>query len=136
MGSIHQVTLDHTLFGWLYNDGHDDLGRSNVPYFHCYYLAQRLDNAQLENIFTCLHKGPVALIDLKKKTTTLETIVAPDLWSYLPARIGVAIPPRVREYSQIALGQKRLLSLFLPVNEHTTVASLNEHLEGLLSDLP
>ena len=100
------------------------------------YLAQRLDDAQLENIFTCLHKGPVALIDLKSQTATLETIVAPDLWSYLPARIGVAIPSRVREYSQIALGQKRLLNLFLPVNEHLTVAELNEHLERLLSNLP
>ena len=133
---IHQITLEQTLFGWLYNNGRDDLGRSNVPYFHCYYLAELLDAVQLENIFTCLHKGPVALIDLKSQTVTLETIVAPDLWSYLPARIGVAIPSRVREYSQIALGQKRLLNIFLPVNEHTTVAEINEHLEKLLSALP
>lgn len=133
---IHQVTLEHTLFGWLYNDGCDDFGRSNVPYFHCYYATELLHAAQLENIFTCLHKGPVVLIDTKSLPANLETIVAPDLWSYLPARIGVAIPSRVREYSQIALGQKRLLNLFLPVNEHLTVAELNEHLERLLSNLP
>ncbi len=133
---IHQVTLEHTLFGWLYNDRSDDLGRTNVPYFHCYYAAELLHAVQLENIFTCLHKGPVALIDLKSQTATLETIVAPDLWSYQPARIGVAIPSRVREYSQIALGQRRLLNLFLPVNEHVMVTKLNEHLERLLNNLP
>ena len=49
---VHQVSPEHTLFGWMYNDGHDDLGRSHVPYFVCYYLAELLDAVQLENIFT------------------------------------------------------------------------------------
>jgi len=35
---VYQVTLEHNLFGWLYNDGMDDLGRSHIPYFLCYYL--------------------------------------------------------------------------------------------------
>jgi len=26
---VYQVTLEHNLFGWLYNDGMDDLGRSH-----------------------------------------------------------------------------------------------------------
>lgn len=132
---IHQVTLEHTLFGWLYNDGLDDLGRTHVPYFVCYYYSELLHPVQLENIFTCLHKGPVALIDRQSLPATLETIVAPDLWSYQPARIGVAFPSRVREYSHIALRQSRLLNLFLPVNEHVMVTKLNEHLERLLSNL-
>jgi len=40
----------------------DDLGRSHIPYFLC-YLAERLNTAQLANIFTCLQRGPVGLIE-------------------------------------------------------------------------
>ena len=133
---IHQVALEHTLFGWVYNDGLDDLGRSNVPYFVCYYYPDLLHSVQLENIFTCLHKGPVALMDRHCFSANLETIIAPDLWSYQPARIGVAIPSDVREYSQIALMQKKLLNLFIPVDETEITTKLNQHLERLLSNLP
>ena len=118
---LHQVTLDRTLFGWLYNDGSDDLGRSHVPYFVCYYLAGLVDAVQLENILTCLHSGPVALIDREILPGSLETRVAPDLWSYQPARKGVAIPSGVREYSHVALKQGRLLDVFIPVNEREMV---------------
>ena len=34
---LYQVTPEHILFGWLYSDGSDDLKRTHVPYFHCYY---------------------------------------------------------------------------------------------------
>ena len=119
---LHQVTLEHTLFGWLYNDGSDDLGRSHVPYFVCYYYSGLVDAVQLENILTCLHSGPVALIDREILPVSLETRVAPDLWSYQPARKGVAIPSGVRERSQVALKQGRLLDVFVPVNEQEIVA--------------
>jgi len=48
---VYQVTLEHNLFGWLYNDGMDDLGRSHIPYFLCYYLAERLNTAQLKYFY-------------------------------------------------------------------------------------
>ena len=124
---LHQVTPEHTLFGWLYNDGLDDLGRSHLPYFICYYLPELLHAVQLENIFTCLQRGPVALIDRQSLPDTLETIVIPDLSSYQPARIGVAIPSDVRNCSHIiALQHNRLLDIFVPVNEPDTVTELNE----------
>jgi len=122
---IHQVTLEHTLFGWLYNDEVDDLGRTNVPYFVCYYLAELLHADKIENIFTCLHKGPVALIDQQHLPVALETIVAPDLWSHLPAHIGVAIPASVRERSHVVLKQKKLLDAFVSVDEGVMVTELN-----------
>lgn len=130
---LHQVTLEHTLFGWLYYDEVDDLGR-RVPYFLCYYYAKQLDAVQLENIFTCLQTGPVALIDLQSFPATLETIVAPDLWSYQPARKGVAIPESVRERNHIALKQRRLLDLFVSVDERDIVIELNEQFEKQQSD--
>ena len=118
---IHQVSLDHTLFGWLYNDGPDDLGRSHVPYFVCYFYSGLVDAVQLENILTCLHTGPVELIDRHSLPGTLETVVAPDLWSYQPARIGVPISLGVRKRSHIALKHRRLLDVFIPVNERKMV---------------
>ncbi|MBV8884970.1 MAG: hypothetical protein JO235_13385 [Chroococcidiopsidaceae cyanobacterium CP_BM_RX_35] len=51
---VYQITPEQSLFGWLYNDETDDLGRQHVPYFICYYFAAPVLAFQLENIFTCL----------------------------------------------------------------------------------
>ena len=121
---LHQVTLEHNLFGWLYVEGQDELGRSYIPHFVCYYLAELLDAVQLENIFTCLQKGSVALMD-QHLPFAWETTVDPELWSYSPAHIGVAIPSSVRERSHVALKQKRLLDLFVSVDEGVILTELN-----------
>lgn len=124
---LHQITPNDCLFGWLYNDGVDDLGRSHVPYFVCYYLAELLHAVHLEKIFICLHRGPLAMVDLHSPPVTLD-IVAPDFSSYQPAHIGVAIPSDDRDRSYIALKQKRLLNLFIPVSEPDMVTELNEQI--------
>lgn len=121
---LHQVTPERSLFGWLYNDGADDMRRNHVPYFICYYLAEPLYAFQLENIFTCLHNGPVALIDRQRLPAKLETMVLPDLWSYQGARPGVPIPTGVFKRSQIAQPGE-LLDLFVPVDEQEMVTKLN-----------
>lgn len=122
---LYQVNPKQSLFGWLYNDGADDMGRSNVPYFNCYYLAEPLNAFQLENIFACLQKGPVALIDRCSLPASLETIVVPDLLSYQGAKPGVAIPEYVRMRNQIALEQGELLDLFVPLAEKEMVIEQN-----------
>ncbi|YAF98397.1 MAG: WD40 repeat domain-containing protein [Nodularia sp. CChRGM 3473] len=109
---LHQLTSEHNLFGWLYNDGIDDFGRSDVPYFVCYYLAGQLQPVQLENIFICLRTGPVTLINRQILPISLENLVAPDFSSYQPVREGVEIPREMIEQSQIALQQGELLHLF------------------------
>jgi WD40 repeat protein len=110
---LYQLTPQQSLFGWLYNDGLDDFGRSDVPYFLCYYLAGKLQPFQLENICICLCTGPVRLIDRQNPPASLESLVMPDLWSYQPARTGVKIPQEMIEQSQIALQQGELLNLFV-----------------------
>ncbi|MBV9385241.1 MAG: hypothetical protein JOZ78_02310 [Chroococcidiopsidaceae cyanobacterium CP_BM_ER_R8_30] len=114
---IYQVNPVQSLFGWLYNDEKDDLGRQHVPYFICYYFASPILDFQLENIFTCLLRGPIALIDRHRLPNTLETIAAPNLWTYQPDRLGVEIPFSVREHSHTALKQKQLLDLFISVGD-------------------
>ena len=122
---LHQVTPEHSLFGWLYNDGVDDLECSHVPYFVCYYLAEPLHAVHLENIFNCLRRGPVSLIDWQNLPASLETIVAPDLWSYEPVGTGVELPFGLLEHSQTALKQGELLDLFVSVDEHEILMKLN-----------
>jgi len=141
---LHQLTPEHTLFGWLYSeDSSDDLDRSSVPYFHCYYLAEPLRDFHLENIFTCLQKGPVSLIDRHYPPATLEPIVIQTpwtfnnkFWSYQSSRPGVEIPLDVRDRSYIALHQGELLDIFIPIAAATashlkSPASL-EHLVEIL----
>lgn len=125
---IHQLAPEQILFGWLYNDGIDDLGRSHVPYFQCYYLTELLYSVLLENIFTCLHKGPIILIERQNLPDALDTIITSDLRNYQPARIGVAIPSGIRDRSLFALKQKKqkkLVKLFLEKDEQEIVRNLN-----------
>ena len=121
---LYQVTREHSLFGWLYNDGTDDKGRYNVPYFMCYYLAGPLHASDLVNIFTCLHKGPVTLID-RYNLPAIETVDLRNLWSYQAARSGVAIALGVRRCSYILLNQGKLLNLFVSTYEQQMVIELN-----------
>lgn len=130
---LHQLTREHTLFGWLYNDSTDDISRSHVPYFICYYLAEPLRDFHLENIFTCLQKGPLELIERQNLSASLENIVIQtpwtfnnDFWNYEPARPGVEIPSVVRERSHLGLKQGELLDIFLSV-EQETVIGYQEH---------
>lgn len=121
---LYQVTSEHSLFGWLYNDGTDDKGRYNVPSFICYYLAGQLHQGHLVNIFTCLHKGPVALID-RYNLPTIEAVVLRNLWSYQAARSGVAIALGVRRCSYILSNQGELLNLFVSVDAQQMFVELN-----------
>ena len=123
---LHQVTPEQSLFGWLYNDGVDDMKRTHLPYFICYYLRSPLHRIQLENIFTCLHKGPVALADRQSLPASLETLVLQNFWTYQPVRSGVAIPLAVRKRSHIVLKQGELLDVFVPVNEKEMADELNQ----------
>jgi hypothetical protein len=65
-GFIHQIQTDHTLFGWLFDDGDDDHGRPHTPYCLGYYLNQPLDNEVVDLVTQCLQKGPITLISRQR----------------------------------------------------------------------
>ncbi len=113
---IHQITLEKTLFGWVYNDEINEAGRrGHVPYFIGYFLAGRLNPAKLKNIFALLEQGPpTADVDRQNPPEHLESVVAPDLWDYQPARAGVATPLKVYERSCRVLEKGGLLDDYLP----------------------
>lgn len=112
---LQQLTIERSLFGWLYNDESDDLGRCHIPYFICYYLHKRLFSKQLNQIFSCLYRGPVKTIDRGSLPASLQNTTLPDLWSYQPARRGVEIPASIRQQSHTELQHGKLLDLFVTV---------------------
>lgn len=122
---LHQLSLNQTLFGWLYNDGADDFGRSNIPYFICYYIAEPLTPFQLDNIFTCLETGPVDMIDRKYPPNSLENLLIPDDCLYEALMEGVSIGFEIRQQSHNNLKEKRLLNLFV-LEEATQIEAFQQ----------
>jgi hypothetical protein len=114
---LHQITHEKTLFGWLYNDDIDDEERSHCPYFIGYCLKGRLNSAKLKNIFALLEQGPSTDVDRQNPPKYLEPVVAPDLWNYQSARMGVAIPVQVYERSLCVLEKGQLIDFFVPPPE-------------------
>lgn len=112
---FYQFAPHQSLFGWFYNEGVDDLGRSNIPYCIGYYLAGLLNTIQLENILTCLGIGPLAIVNRHYPPTALEDLAIPDFCNYQPARLGVTISPQLRKQSHKELLQKKLLNLFISI---------------------
>jgi hypothetical protein len=132
---IYQEALDWTLFAWLYNDGTDDRGRSNVPYFVGHYLAGPLSSEQLDNIFAFLRKGPSMAIVRQAPPGYLEEAAAPDLWDYKPARAGVAVPAKICKQAHKALAEGKCVEIFVSGNDeeygsdsHTTLSNLSSSL--------
>ncbi|WP_164928973.1 hypothetical protein [Gloeobacter violaceus] len=111
---LHQAGSGHQLFGWLYDDGGDEFGRGHVPYFLCYYLEDTLDATKLENVFTCLQRGPAAIDDRRCLPERIEAVPAPDLWSYRPERPGVMIPAQARTAGHRLLEEGHLVHLYIP----------------------
>ncbi|MBE9130061.1 MULTISPECIES: roadblock/LC7 domain-containing protein [unclassified Coleofasciculus] len=131
---LHQLTVEDSLFGWLYNDGMDDLGRAHVPYFICYYLPGLLESSQLKAILACLQTGPIAPIDQQKTfPITLDTLVIPGSCSYQSVRTGVAIPSEVQEQSHWTLDQRTLLNLFVPVDKAEVNPPISNHTDKTLT---
>lgn len=109
---LYQVSPNETLFGWLYNDGADDFGRSHTPYFVCYYLAKPLQSDELKAIFTCLLKGPIELVDRNSQPRILEALeIASE--EYESVRPGIAIFASIQEIGYLSLEQGRLFRMFV-----------------------
>lgn len=110
---LHQLTFCDLLFGWFYNDGMDEFGRYDVPYFLCYYWAEELNAEQLEQILACLHTGPSKIIDRQTFPHHLDSIIFQGSQHYQAARLGVEISSEIIQQSHQALKQKNLIHLLV-----------------------
>ena len=110
---LHQVSATHLLFGWLYNEGSDELGRSHIPYFLAYYWTGNLDDARLERFLRHLEKGPVYFIERERLESNLQNVIVPDVDEYNSPRSGLVISSEIRAKSQKDLQKKKILKLLV-----------------------
>jgi predicted regulator of Ras-like GTPase activity (Roadblock/LC7/MglB family) len=115
-GYLFQLPLETpgTLFGWLYHDGYDEIGRSDIPYFIAYYLSGLLQPNQLSAIFTCLEQGPISWVErcIAIKDLTLATLTIKNVRDSLSLRPGVSIPTAIRVQSFESMRSKMLINYF------------------------
>lgn len=126
---LYQVSPEDTLFGWLYTGIFDEWGRSGIPYFISYYLAQPVHPDRLQDLFTCLHAGPIQAISLQFPAP-LETIAIPDVVDYRSAIPGVKIPLAIQQRCQLALGQGKLLNLLVLANGNASLATRDRQISA------
>ncbi|MGV2389830.1 MAG UNVERIFIED_CONTAM: hypothetical protein LVR29_20960 [Microcystis novacekii LVE1205-3] len=88
---IHQIDSHNTLFGWLINDGKDEFGRGDIPYFHCYYLQELLDSKQLVKILACLETGPLKRISRDAAKISLDTVVLAENYQANAFELGIKL---------------------------------------------
>lgn len=118
---LYQISPDQTLFGWLYNDGIDDFGRSHVPYFVCYYLTESIQSVELKSIFTWLLKGPIEDVDRQNPPEEITSIELSDQ-HYQSPRPGVGIFSSVQEQAYLSVQQGKLFTML--VSEDSSGQSL------------
>ncbi|MGK7940348.1 MAG: V4R domain-containing protein [Crocosphaera sp.] len=119
---LTQVSLEQTFFGWLYNDGSDDLGRENIPYFICYFLPARLNLSYLNFIWKCLAIGPVMDIDRQTPPEALDTVIVPKNCHYQPSRNGVYISQNIQKKSHQNLQKGKLIHQLVADNKKMTTS--------------
>ncbi len=113
---LSQLNRYSTLFGWLFNDGIDDMGRDNVPYFIAYYLKAELSLRHLKTIFNILERGPLSLIQRQKVPGHLRYLSILESCPYQPARLGVKISVGRRDICSTLLDRGELLNLYAKVS--------------------
>lgn len=110
---ILQLEQNQTIFGWAYNDGRDESGRDDVPYFLAYLLSLPLDDMLLGLLLQFLGKGPDTAPSRLAYPLILQDIMAPDLWSFSPQRPGVFIDSIHSENVYTSLVERKSVELFV-----------------------
>ena len=112
---LHQISPTQILFGWLYNDGIDDLGRSHIPRFLCYGWTGELTAERLDIIFNCLERGPIVPVDWQAGSLLLDTVFIPEGCDYPAAHGGIALSANLRVHHQGLLETSASLSFLVSV---------------------
>lgn len=130
---ILQLEPHQTIFGWAYHDGRDEYGRDHVPYFFGHCLSLPLDRVILDLIIAFLGKGPATIPPRQNLIPELEDIFAPELWSYVPQRLGVFIESADRENAYRNLVQRSSIDLFVEAPPEPLLLELDEQICELIS---
>jgi hypothetical protein len=123
---IFQLEQYQTIFGWAYNDGRDESGRDDVPYFLAYQLNLPLDDMLVGLLLSFLGKGPETAPSRLNYPLILQDIMAPDLWSFSPERPGVFIDSINSENVYASLVERKAVELFVIAPPDTLEFKFNE----------
>ena len=96
---IYQIDPHNTLFGWLINDGKDEFGPGDIPYFHCYYLQELLDSKKLVKILACLEAGPLKRISRDEAKISLDPVILADNYQANAFQLGIKLSKDIRLFS-------------------------------------
>jgi predicted regulator of Ras-like GTPase activity (Roadblock/LC7/MglB family) len=114
---IYQIDSRSTLFGWLINDGKDEFGRADIPYFHCYYLQELLDSKQLVKILACLEAGPLKRISRSEAKISIDTVILADNYQANAFELGIKLSKDIRLFSHRQLREEKLIQWFISSKE-------------------
>jgi hypothetical protein len=123
---ILQLEQSQTIFGWAYNDGRDESGRDDVPYFLAYQLNLPLDDMLIGLLLSFLGKGPETAPSRLNYPLILQDIMAPDLWSFSPERPGTFIDSLNSENVYTSLVERKAVELFVVAPPDTLESKFNE----------
>jgi hypothetical protein len=125
---ILQLEESKTLFGWAYNDGQDDSGRDDAPYFLAYQLSLPLDEKLVGLLLAFLGRGPETAPSRATYPLILNDIIAPNLWSYTPQRPGVRIDSLASENIYNSLVERKAVKLFVVAPSEPLVFEFDEQI--------
>jgi len=115
----HEPHSGVTLFGWVFDEGSDDLGRAHAPCFLALCPRSPIRPGDLAAIFTALAEGPPSV---DSTATPLPTVAIPLV---APAsRPGVAIDPSLQTFAFEAVAEGKPLSLASTDSPQTNPAPL------------
>jgi predicted regulator of Ras-like GTPase activity (Roadblock/LC7/MglB family) len=114
---LYQSDLDKILFGWLRNDGEDEFGRGDIPYFHCYYLNEILDSTRLVKILACLEAGPIERVYRDRPIAISGDVLISDNYQAGAFELGVKLSKDIRLFSHRQLREGKLLQWYVSAKD-------------------
>lgn len=128
---LHQPNIESCIFGWLYSDSIDEHDR-HIPYFLGYYLEKPLDTDDLQQILTCIQRGPIGFWNYSSDPGQYpELISIDDVNTYEVAREGMPLSSDFCEKVRADMGQGKTLNFFISSEQVSSqlLAISDEYLE-------
>ncbi len=115
---LHQVSPQYTLFGWLYNDGSDELGRAHIPYFLAYFFLGKLTDTHLHQLFQYLEIGPIDFIKRSQLLGhRLEQFFLPEVKTYQSPRPAFPIADEIKHNAKKDLKSGKRIKLLASIEQ-------------------
>ncbi|MEO0373993.1 MAG: hypothetical protein AAF329_05070 [Cyanobacteria bacterium P01_A01_bin.17] len=109
---LHQPNSESCIFGWLYSDSIDEHNR-HIPYFLGYYLGDSLNTSYLQQILTCIQKGPIGFWNYSSTPDQYPNLVdIEDVNTYEAAREGLRLSSDFCDTLHADLGMEKALNFF------------------------